>query len=202
MMRSAKFACLSVLALSLAACANQKPTESGFLRNYSQLKPEGSAGKVLEQKPDPKVLARFSSVYIEPVKTRFGAAAKIKPSDAKDLADLTEKALRDQLAKQWKIVNHPGPHTIRIRTALTAVHKSNPAANVVLTVVAVPLLNGGLSGEGEFLGGGRRIGAISWAGEGIFDPGGYYTQLGHAKRLTRSFAAAVAKTLDRGTAAR
>lgn len=196
MLSFAKIALTMGLVLSLAACANQKPTQSGFLHGgYSRLQPEGPGGKVLVQKPDPSVLARYSSVYIEPVTTRLGP--DINPKDAKDLADLTTKALRDELGKKWTVVGSPGAHTIRIRTALTAVHKSQPAANVVLTIVAVPLLNGGLSAEGEFDGGGHRIGAISWGGEGIFNPVGYYTALGHAKALTGSFAKAVAKALDR-----
>lgn len=196
MLSVSRIALTAGLMLSLAACANQKPTQSGFIHGgYTKLQPQGHDGKVLVQKPDAATLARFSNVYIEPVSTRLGK--DIKPKDAKDLADLTQKALRDELGKQWTVVNAPGPRTVTIRTALTAVHKAQPAANVVLTIVAVPLLNGGLSAEGEFDGGGRRIGAISWGGEGIFNPVGYYSALGHARALTASFAKAVAKALDR-----
>ena len=123
----------------------------------------------------------------------------ISPADGRELATLTEKALKEELAKQWTIASAPGPGTIRVRTALTAVRKSNPFINIVLTVVAVPLVNGGLSAEGEFLAGSppKRIGAISWADEGRLNPLGYYFELEHPRELTADFARAVAAELDR-----
>ena len=93
----------------------------------------------------------------------------------------------------------PGPGTIRVRSALTAVRKSNPPVNLVLTAVAVPLINGGLSAEAEFLAGSppRRIGGISWADEGRLNPLGYYSELEHPRELTNDFAHAVSSELDR-----
>jgi hypothetical protein len=187
----------SIVAGWLAGCANQQPTQSGFISDYRSLRPIDSFGKVLEQRPDPSTLVRYSSVYVEPVLNRL--PSDIAPADAANLADLTAKALKAELAKQWAIVESPGHGTIRVRSALTAVRKSNPPVNVVLTAVAVPLINGGLSAEAEFFGGvpPRRIGAISWADEGRLNPVGYYSELGHPRELTKDFARAVAAVLDR-----
>lgn len=133
----------------LAGCANQQPTQSGFLSDYRSLRQVDTFGKVLERRPTPSTLARYSSVYIEPVVNRL--PAEIAPADAAKLAELTASALKAELGKQWTIVSSPAPGAIRVRSALTAVRKSNPPVNLVLTAVAVPLINGGLSAEAEFL---------------------------------------------------
>jgi len=191
-------AALLVLAAGLlAGCANQQPTQSGFLSDYRSLRPVDTFGKILEQRPSPSTLARYSSVYVEPVANRL--PAEIAPADAARLAELTASALKAELGKQWTIVSSPGPGAIRVRSALTAVRKSNPPVNLVLTAVAVPLINGGLSAEAEFLAGAppRRIGGISWADEGRLNPLGYYSELEHPRELTYDFAHAVAGALDR-----
>jgi hypothetical protein len=75
--------------------------------------------------------------------------------------------------------------------------------NVVLFIILpVPLDNGGLSAEAEFLGGDpeARIGALVWAGQGLWNPAGYFSAYGHPRQLTRDFAKSVAASLRRGGA--
>ncbi len=193
--RCAALAALSVLILT--GCDNQQPTQSGFLSDYRSLCPANTVSRALDQKPDAATLSRFTSVYAEPVVVR--SPPDIAPPDGRELAGLTEKALKAELARQWTIAGAPGPQTIWVRTALTAVRKSNPVVNVALTAVAAPLVNGGPGAEGELLAGvpPRRIGAIAWADEGRLNPLGHCAELEPPRELTVDFARAVAAELDR-----
>lgn len=186
-----------MMALCLCGCANEQITQSGYLTDYAALKVEDGQTNRRVRRPDAASLAKYTSIVIEPVENRL--SGNITPAEALDLTRTVEKQLRIEIGKEWQIVDKPGPHTLMLRSALTQVKKSNPAANVVLTVVAVPLFNGGLSGEAEFIDPAAKsqIGAIQWADEGRLNPVGYYSELGHPKQLAEEFAKAVAMILAR-----
>lgn len=185
-----------LVGLILGSCANQQPTRSGFLKSYDELKPSPS-GKVLTSDTDRSRLSGYRAIIVMPAESRLGP--DIDAASARDLAERMAAALKRELGKEWPLVSAPGPGVLVVRSALSAVRKSSPAANVVLTVVAVPLINGGLSAEAEWLDGKTRkqVGALAWADEGRLNPVGYYSELGHPKALVEDFAKAVACQLAR-----
>jgi hypothetical protein len=187
---------VSLAAFVAAGCANQQPTRSGFLTGYGDLKPSGS-GTTLASDANSSRLSAYRALVVLPVETRLGP--DIDAAAARDLAQRTETALKRELGKEWPLVAAPGPGVLIVRSALTKVRKSSPAANVVLTVVAVPLINGGLSAEAEWLDGKsrRQVGALAWADEGRINPVGYYSELGHPKALVDDFAKVLASRLSR-----
>ncbi len=197
--RLASWAFLGLAAAALGGCANQAVTRSGYLANYDRLLPESANSKNLVQRPTPALLNTFDAVYVEPVEVRLPETEDA--AAMKEVADLATAALRKELGAEWPLADSPtGARTIRVRTALTAVKTSNPALNVILFIILpVPLDNGGLSAESEFDAGdsGSRVGAIVWAGQGLWSPTGYFSAYGHPRELTADLAKSIAATLKR-----
>ncbi|MFY7958541.1 MAG: DUF3313 domain-containing protein [Elsteraceae bacterium] len=190
------FAALA-LACALAGCANQKPTQSGFMQDYGALRPSPEDKNLLMAPVNPSELSGFTAVYIEPAVLLLSSDED--PGATQEIARLMNAALATELGATWPVAQAPGPGVLTVRTAITHVTRSKPWFNVAMAVVAPPLFNGGLSAEAEFLDPrtGRRLGALSWADEGQFSPIGYFRQYGHARALTGDFAKTVAKALPR-----
>ncbi len=184
---------------ALAGCADQAVTRSGYLATYDRLTPESTDSKNLVERPSTELLRGFESVYVEPVEVRISTTED--EAAMKEVAALATVALREEIGAEWPLaVDATGAHTLRVRAALTAVKAANPALNVVLFIILpVPLDNGGLSAEAKFVGGdpGEQVGAIVWAGKGLWNPTGYFSAYGHPRQLTRDFAKSVAAALKR-----
>lgn len=191
---------VSLAVVALGGCANQAVTRSGYLASYDRLLPESVDTKNLVERPSSEALRGFDAVYVEPVEVRLSTA--VDDAAMEEVATLATVALREEIGAEWTLADTPaGARTLRVRAALTAVKTANPALNVVLFIILpVPLDNGGLSAEAEFLGGdpAERVGAIVWAGKGLWNPTGYFSAYGHPRQLTRDFAKSVAATLKRG----
>ncbi|MCX6955178.1 MAG: DUF3313 domain-containing protein [Verrucomicrobia bacterium] len=132
-------------------CAHLSNHSSGFLESYEHLKPDpkDSHRLVYERtdwkKPD------YTSVLLEPAVVRLTAEdqKKVTAQEITDLAAYNDQALRKAFAKEWKIVTAPEAGTLRVRSAITGVDLSNPALNVVTSLVVCPVDNGGVSVEYE-----------------------------------------------------
>ncbi len=191
--------CAVGAAIALGGCAHQAVTRSGFLNSYDHLVPESPQSKNLVMRPAPGLLAGYDAVFVEPVEVRVST----QENDAAmgEVAVLATEALRKELGADWTIADSPGgARTLRVHTALTAVKTSNPALNIVLFILLpVPLDNGGLSAESEFVdaSSGQLVGAIAWAGQGLWDPVGYFSPYGHPRQLTEGLARSVAAVLKR-----
>lgn len=182
----------------LASCANQQVTRTGFIKDYDSLSAVDQTKKTLVRRPSQELLSHYDSIWVQPVEIKIVSAEDQK--ELQEIAELAEKELRKELGKNWRLASAPGAKTLRVSIALTAVHKSIPVINVVLTVVAVPLFNGGLSAEVKILdASGKEIGAVSWADEGVWNPVGYYFEYGHPRALTADLAESVASTLKSDT---
>jgi hypothetical protein len=132
-----------LLVLAVAACApSRQPrgevAESGFLRDYSQLKP-GKEGQAKLVYINPHVnwssytAMQFESVTLWPGEN--GGLANLSPQDQQMLADRLYKAVYDAVSKEIKMVNAPGPNVMRVRVALTEAKPTNVVLNAVATVV-------------------------------------------------------------------
>lgn len=200
MRRLARGVLFTLAAAALAGCANQAVTRSGYLASYDRMQPESAESKNLVERPSKETLSSFDAVYVEPVEVRL-ATADDDAAAMKEVAALATVALREEIGGEWTLADSPiGAHTLRVRAALTAVKTANPALNVVLFIILpVPLDNGGLSAEAEFLGGDTQehVGAVVWAGKGLWNPTGYFSAYGHPRQLTRDFAKSVAAALKR-----
>ena len=124
-MRSRIPALLGSLA-AFVACAGTAVVEpSGFLGDYSRLKPGRDDQAQLVYIDSEADFSGYERVQIEPVEVwqRVGGSDASSGELASLAADL-DSALREQLALEFELVDSPEPGTLRIRTALTRVWKS------------------------------------------------------------------------------
>jgi hypothetical protein len=193
-------------ALILAACNATPPAHSGFLKDYSALKPDkyGNAALLWSEAPgfDWK---RYTAVMLDPVVIYYHSEAgsrAIQPEEVQKLAAYFREAVVSELKDSYPVTTTPGPQVLRIRTAISDVVAANPAVNVVTTAVAfLPLDMGGAAIEAEFLDSvtGERLAAMIERKQGspLNLPAGF-TELGHAEAAFREWAAELKTALQTG----
>jgi hypothetical protein len=133
------------LLLGLTACSTTHQVrgsmdESGFLKDYSLMKPgKGDEAKMVYFAPDVN-WAKYTKVYIKPVElwksedpdSKLG---KLSKEDQELLVSYFYTALSNSLAKDYTIVNEAGPDTLVVHGALTEAKKSRPVSNLVSSIV-------------------------------------------------------------------
>ena len=118
--------------LALVACSSNQvdPKDySGFLKDYSRLKPaESVSGAPVMRWIDPDIKpGQYTKVFIEP--SQF--YPKPQPTEvisAQTLQEITRyfnEAMRRELGSVLTLAKQPGPNTIVVRPAITAVSTSN-----------------------------------------------------------------------------
>jgi len=131
-----------LLGLAVAACApSRQPRgeieQSGFLHGW-ELKP-GEEGQMKLVYINPSVnWSSYTGLMFESVTLwagKNGGLAKLSPEEQQMLADRLYKAVYDAVSKDIQMVNHPGPHVMRARVALTEAEPTNVPLNAVATVV-------------------------------------------------------------------
>ena len=193
---------IAFLFLVTSGCAHYRPTQSGFLTDYSQLEKDRfrlNKGVGIQRAKSHYATSEdyrsIDSFYIEPARWLVDPESRAgKDSKRRDpLVSKLGAELHDQLGQIKPIVEVPGPHTATIRSAITTVRLSRPLLNLVLTAtlwtpVAIgPIFSGGAAIEAEAIGpDGRQIAAVSTASSGgLIDIRGYYTKSGHALKALR-----------------
>lgn len=190
------------IAAAAAGCATQASTQSGFLRDYSSLRPTSDGSDKLKARialhaPEPAALARYRGAYLDPVVV---SVTGLDAEQTTSLSEILTRSLSEEVGKTWPLVGNPGPGVLRVRAAITGVTKANVALNLAMTAVATPLSNGGAAAEAEIVDGqtGRRIAALTWADEKRFSGQlGFYSETGHARDLLPEFAAEVGRIIAR-----
>jgi len=123
-------------ALALAGCGSTKQarsvTASGFLGDYSQLKPApGNSDDPLLIYINPTAdCKKYKSILVEPVslwaKADGSSFAKLEPADRTWLVTEAAKTLSEAVAKAgYPEASQPGSDVLRLRAALTEAEKSN-----------------------------------------------------------------------------
>jgi len=190
----------------LAACSTTPPAHSGFLQDYSALKPDKYGKKaLLWTEKSGFDWKRYKAVMLDPVVIYYHPSAgsrAIQPVEAQKLALYFREAVVAELKGTYPVITIPGPDVLRIRTAITDVVAASPAVNIVTTAVAfVPLDMGGASIEVEFLDSitGEQLAAMveSKKGSPLNIPGGF-TELGHARAAFREWAVELKSALQTG----
>ena len=206
-------AILLVLLLS-PGCRHYRPTESGFLSDYSHLEKDPfhiNRGigwqRTKTRYATTQEMAAIDSFYIEPSqwrideKSRAGGNAWRKQM----LTDKYHESLRDELSQVRPIVDQPGPRTATVRSAITNVRLSRPLVNVALTATLFtpfgvgPIFFGGGVTEAEVIShDGRQIAAVSSGSTGGFiDVVGYYSRSGHARKAMKRNSRELYQALER-----
>jgi Protein of unknown function (DUF3313) len=121
--------------------AAQKPQFSGFLGDYSKLKPQSGTGMIYNYtyvKPNTD-FAGYNKFLIDAITIFPNAAAKFKGINANDAA-LLEKYFHDSMSKAltgagYQVVEEPGPGVARIRAAFTDLVPVDPILNTATTII-------------------------------------------------------------------
>lgn len=117
---------LSFAALMGCATTASPPGEySGFLGDYSRLKEDKSASGVNVMRwVDPNLkVAKFTSIYVEASQLypKPKPTSQIPQSTLTGITSYYDKALRAQLGRSLPLATSPGPGTLIVRPAITAV---------------------------------------------------------------------------------
>ena len=121
--------CCASLGVGGCASSQMDPSQySGFLKDYSRLKPAESATGAPVMRwiaPDVK-LSKYTQVYIEPSQfyPKPQPTAVISAQTLQSITRYFDTALQRELGKNLRIVSGPGPDTIIVRPAITAVSTS------------------------------------------------------------------------------
>jgi hypothetical protein len=148
-----RIAVLLALAIALAGCGSSRPVRNvqpqGFLGNYSRLTP-GAEGEAGLRYINPDVdWASYRKVIVAPVTVwQSPATANIHDADLKTASDYLYAQLRDQLGKDFQLVDQPGPDTLRVEAALTGARAANQTMVVVSSVVPI---GAAISGSYEYV---------------------------------------------------
>ncbi|MBW1749099.1 MAG: DUF3313 domain-containing protein [Deltaproteobacteria bacterium] len=153
-----KFKIILVLMIGFAltisvGCATSKGY-SGFLSNYSQLKPDPEKQADMLYMASPYKLRAYKKFIIDPVVVHFAPKAKgttISPKNLKKLTDYFEIELVKALSntKRYRVVSVPGPGVLRIRAAITDIKKTKPVMNIIPQTKLTGVGLGGASFEAE-----------------------------------------------------
>ena len=144
---------LLLAAVVLAGCGSSRPVRNvqpqGFLGDYSRLTP-GAEGEAALRYINPDARwASYDKVIVAPVTVwRSPATAEIPEADLKTAADYLYAQLREQLGKDFQLVDRPGPDTLRVEAALTGAKAANQTMVVVSSVVPI---GAALSGTYEYV---------------------------------------------------
>jgi hypothetical protein len=121
--------CCAIFGLGGCASSQVDPSHySGFLKDYSQLKPaESASGAPVMRWIDPDVkFDKYTSVYIEPSQfyPQPQPTAVISAQALQSITRYFDTALKRELSKNMTLAQGPGPNTIVVRPAITAVATS------------------------------------------------------------------------------
>ncbi|AQY66506.1 DUF3313 domain-containing protein [Pseudomonas veronii] len=144
---------LCIATIGMVGCASQvtQPDEySGFLSDYSRLKPAKSpSGVEVLRWVDPKLdMSRYNAVYIEPTQfyPRPQATAKIPESTLRGINDYFNQALKREVGKSLPLAQGPGAGVLVVRAAITAVSSKTqglkPYEFVPVALVAAAVSSG------------------------------------------------------------
>ena len=133
---------LCTFSASLALAAD-KPKFSGFLGDYSKLKPRSDSQMVYNyvyEDPNKVYSTKYDKFLIDAITVFPSKDADFKGINANDLA-LLEKYFHDAVTKAltenngYQVVEEPGPGVVRIRAAFTELVPVRPVMNTVTTIL-------------------------------------------------------------------
>jgi hypothetical protein len=185
--------------LVFCGCTAQKAQVTGFLSDYSKLKPKSDTSYRYIA-PGNK-LGSYSKFIIDPVVIHSYTGSKAAKLSEKDLADL-KNYMREALVKaiqdRYQVVDSPGPGVARMRVAITDLKKSGIVQNAIPIGKLVGTGLGGASLEAELIDSQthQQLGAIveSQLGERLSLDG--YSTWGDAKGIMDRWAKRFRTRLD------
>ncbi len=136
-------ATLLLLLIFCASCSTYRTrgvSKSGFLGDYSHLRKGGdNEAQLIYLNPKGKI-SNYDKIMIDPVVLYMGdnkRMERVPKETVQTLLNYFHAALREQLGKDYEIVDKPGPGVIQFRVAMTDARASKVVLDTVSTVVPV-----------------------------------------------------------------
>jgi hypothetical protein len=150
--------CAALLAVTACSSNRVDPKDySGFLKDYSRLQEAKSpSGAPVMRWIDPKVnINQYTQVFIEPSQfyPKPQATAVISQQTLAEITRYFNDALRRELGSVLTLAKAPGPGTIVVRPAITAVSTSNEGLKPY-EFIPIALVSAGV--KAAFLDGGNQ----------------------------------------------
>ena len=115
---------------------------SGFLGDYSKLQP-GKSGQAQLVYINPKAdFARYTKIMIDPISIMGSENSKLAGLPKEDVTALLsylDGKLREELSRDYTIVNNAGPDVMRLRVALTEAKGAKVVLNTLSSVIPITL---------------------------------------------------------------
>jgi hypothetical protein len=141
---------LTILALllMLVGCGTSRRASEvepqGFLGDYSMLTSGEQGQAVLRYVNQDSDWASYDRVLVEPVVVlRSPGTQDIPEEDLQTAANFLHAQLRQELGKDFELVDAPAPNTLRVAAALTDAEPANQTMVVVSTVVPIAMATSG-----------------------------------------------------------
>ncbi|MDO9263439.1 MAG: DUF3313 domain-containing protein [Desulfosalsimonadaceae bacterium] len=120
----------------------KKIEHTGFLGDYSRLRP-GASGQAQWVYRNPTAdFAKYSKIMIDPIGVWAAPKSKLAALPEKNVAAVLsylDGALRRELSKDYAIVTKPGPDVMRLRIALTEARGAKVVLNTLSSVIPIGL---------------------------------------------------------------
>jgi hypothetical protein len=120
--------------------------KSGFLQDYSQLKPGGDDQAALVYIKPGINLKSYNKLMFERIRVMLSDKADYQALDPvvlKELTDYYQNAIFKAVKGGYEIVDQPGPDVLRVRVAITQLQPSSPVANTMSTIIPVGMVVAG-----------------------------------------------------------
>jgi Protein of unknown function (DUF3313) len=145
------------------------PPPTGFLgHDYSLLKPgaEGSGQQALLAYIDTNTdFTSYSKIMIAPVTFWADDDSKLPASEQQVLCNYFHNVLKQELSKNFKIVEEPGPGVAKVSAALSDATSAVPVLRTISVIVpqahAISLIKQGLTGTYSFVGSATGEGKVT-----------------------------------------
>lgn len=145
---------ITTLSLALSSCATIDSRYSGFLDDYSNMKPSEIVEGFMVDKHPTKNLGDYNEFYVDPVIVYFHEDAKGVSVEADKLKELTDafhtKAVA-ALERNYTVLDEPKQCSLIIRAAITDVFPNKPYLNFHWSTTLAGFGLGGASMEAEFV---------------------------------------------------
>jgi hypothetical protein len=134
------------------AAAGDKARQSGFLTDYSQLKPAADREGVLLYVAPGANFKPYKKIFLHPIEVYVSPSAEykgIQPAVLQRMTDQFAAAFKSALAPQFEVVAAPGPDVLEVRTAITGVAPVKPGLTPVDFLPLKAVFNVGRAAVGK-----------------------------------------------------
>ena len=155
-----------VLIMGITGCGTTKAGHSGFLGDYSGLRPSTIADGAEQYFHSRKAIADYDKFIVDPVRVQFASGSNASAIDPAKTLELTEyfrtKLISELRSGGYSVTDKQGGNALIVRMAITGLKKTNPLLNIHPATKMSGAGLGGASFEGECVDSvtGERIAAV------------------------------------------